>query len=188
LSPIAAVDPESQSQLLPEAVEDAYFGGGENPSPVARSEKIVGVFNAHRPGVRNMIEQTLARLQRTRNDVRFEIFAKPPTPDDLRGVDVWVDPATSDVDFDGYVAEAIAAGKALVASRTPINSLRVEHGRTAFLIPQRDANELTHAILTALFKSEVVRLKIEAARQTAGKFRPRQRLRVLERIYETLVQ
>ena len=202
LSPVAPANPDARVQLLPEAVEEVYFGGDlrleigdshpTNPrspisnlqSPIA-NRRIIGSFA--RQSVTNMIEQTLARLQRTRDDVQWRVFESAPTSDDLRAVDLWVDPATSDDDFDGFVAEAIAAGKAVVASRTEINSQRLESGRTGFLVPPRDPNELTHAILTALFKPEVARLKIEAAKQTAGKFRPRQRLRVLERIYEALV-
>lgn len=178
VSPVAPIDPDARLQLLPEAVDDAYF----------EVEDHLGTFGRHRPGVSNLIEQTLARLHRTREDVRWSLFDRAPTPDDLRAVDVWVDPATSESDFDGFVAEASAAGKAVVASRTTINRQRLEKGRTGFLVPPRDPNELTHAILTALFKSEAAKLKIEAAKQTAGKFRARQRLRVLERIYETLVQ
>jgi len=194
VSPVAPIDPESRVQLLPEAVDDSYFGIGDSgfgvgnriPNPESRIPTI-GTFGRHRLGVANMLEQTLARLHRTREDVRWSVFDHAPTPDDLRAVDVWVDPATSEDDFDGFVAEASAAGKAVVASRTTINAQRLEKGRTGFLVPPRDPNELAHAILTALFRSEAAKLKIEAAKQTAGKFRARQRLRVLERIYETLV-
>jgi len=197
VSPIAPIDPDARLQLLPEAVDDAYFEIGDwrleigsrdsnLQSPI--SNLLIGTFGRHRPGVANMLEQTLARLHRTREDVRWSVFDHAPTPDDLRAVDVWVDPATSESDLDGFVAEASAAGKAVVASRTTINAQRLEKGRTGFLVPPRDPNELAHAILTALFRSEAAKLKIEAAKQTAGKYRARQRLRVLERIYEILVQ
>ena len=46
--------------------------------------------------------------------------------------------------------------------------------------------EFTHAILAALFKPEFAQQKIDAARQTREKFRPRQRLRVLTQVYESL--
>ena len=186
VSPIAPVDPNSRVQLLPEAVDEGYFQANLK-SPISNL-RIIGTFGPHRPGVASMVEQTLARLQRTRDDIEWRVLDSVPTPGDLRDVDLWVDPATSESDFDGFVAEASAAGKAVVASRTAINAHRLEKGRTGLLVPARDANELTHAILSALFKSEVASLKIEAAKQTAGKFRPRQRLRVLERIYETLVR
>ncbi len=187
LTPIAPADPDGRIQLLPEAVDDPYFSGGvaivpDRPPGV----RIAGTFGRSRPGVANAVEQTLSRIERFRSDLVWRLFDQAPSPSDLAGVDVWVDPATTENDFDGFVAEAIAAGKAVVASRTPINAQRLEEGRTGFLVPPRDPNELVHAILAALFKPEVARLKIEAARQTAGKFRARQRLRVLDRIYEAL--
>jgi glycosyltransferase involved in cell wall biosynthesis len=92
---------------------------------------------------------------------------------------VWVDPALDADDRDGFVAEAQVAGKIVVASRTPINIKRLEKGRTGFLVPAADPNELTHAILAALFKPEVSDSKIEAAKQTISKYHPRQRLRAL---------
>jgi hypothetical protein len=46
---------------------------------------------------------------------------------------------------------------------------------------------MTHAILSALFKSEVAQEKIQSAGQTASKFRAKHRLRVLTRLYETLI-
>jgi glycosyltransferase involved in cell wall biosynthesis len=135
----------------------------------------------------NFVEQTLVRIGRFRDDVTWKLFDRPPSPDDLAGVDVWVDPAVEEADLDGFVAEAVVSGKSVVASRTEVNALRLEQGRTGLLAPPNDPNEVTHAILAALFKPEVARSKIEAARQTAGKFRPRQRSRVLERIYETVI-
>ena len=90
-------------------------------------------------------------------------------------------------DFDGFVAEALVAGLPVVASRVKLNALRLEQGRTGFLVPPRDPNELAHAILAALFKPERATSKSNAARQTASKFRAKQRLRVLMHMYETLV-
>ena len=192
--------------LVPEAIEEKWFvtdndvGAGfsrpandetklaKDGQAALRGVHRIGTFGAHRAGVKNMIEQTIARLQRFRDDLEWHTFTRPPSPEDLAAVDVWVDPATSDNDLDGFVAEAYVVGKALVASRTPINIHRLEKARCGFLVPPNDPNELGHAILTALFKPEVARLKIQAAKQTAGKFRPRQRLRVLERMYETLIQ
>ena len=90
-------------------------------------------------------------------------------------------------DFDGFVAEGLVFGLPLVASRTPINAQRLEQGRTGFLVPVNDPNEMTHAILTALFKTEASESRQNAARQTASKFRARQRLRILERLYEQTI-
>lgn len=171
-------------QFLPEAVEEHYFASGENAPPRAAALHRVGSYA--RPSIVEIVEQTIMRLHRFRDDIEWHLFEEPPSPADLAGVEAWVDPALDDHDFNGFVAEAIAAGKAVVASRTPINAKRLEQGRTGFLVPRNDPNELTHAILAALLKPEVARSKIEAARQTSGKFRPRQRLRILERIYQDL--
>jgi Glycosyl transferases group 1 len=182
--PAAIVSPAE----VPEAVEERYFAA-ELPAEIPadqRTEFIIATFA--RRSVRNAIEQTITRIHRFRDDVTWKLFERVPTPEDLAGVDVWVDPAIEENDLDGFVAEAIAAGKPVAASRIAINAQRLENGRTGFLVPRNDPNELTHAILAALFKPEVARSKIEAARQTAGKFRPRQRSRVLERIYETVIQ
>jgi glycosyltransferase involved in cell wall biosynthesis len=75
----------------------------------------------------------------------------------------------------------------VVAARTRVNSLRLEKGRTGWLVPMRDPNEMTHAILSALFKPEVAQARVEAAKQTISKFRTRQRMRVLLQLYETLI-
>ena len=184
LSPIAPIDSKAYLQNVPEAVEERYFK--ETGQPGVPVLHYVGAFDGQRPGVRSMLELTLARIQRFRTDVTFRVFDSAPTPDDLTGVEAWLDPATLENDYDGFTAEAIAAGKAVVAARTAINAQRLENGRTGFLVPCNDSNEMTHAILAALFKLEVARQKIEAARQTVGKFRPRQRLRVLERIYQAV--
>ena len=55
----------------------------------------------------------------------------------------------------------------------------------ALVVLPNDPNELTHAILAALFKPEVAQQKIEAARQTISKFHPRQRLRALQQMLTT---
>ncbi|HSP14605.1 MAG TPA: glycosyltransferase [Thermoanaerobaculia bacterium] len=168
----------------PEPVEEVFFQlESRIPSPESH---VLGSFA--RSSIANLIEQTLGRIRRFRDDVEWRLFERAPTPEDLAGVDAWVDPATAEDDLDGFVAEALVSGKPVVASRITINLQRLEKGRTGFLVPPGDPNELTHAILTALFKPEVARTKIEAARQTAGKFRPRQRLRLLERIYETVMK
>jgi hypothetical protein len=168
---------------LPEAVDEVYF---DRPAPIdpQRTPKVLGSFGRDRNGVLSMIELTMARIRRFREDVDWLLFDHPPAPDDLALVDAWVDPATSEDDYDGFVAEAVVSGKVVVASRVAINTKRLDKGMSGFLVPPRDPNELAHAILAALFKSEVALKKIEAARQTAGKFRARHRLRLLEKIYQ----
>jgi len=168
--------------FIPEAVEEKYFDGEEKQ----RGKPTVGTFA--RPQLRNIIEQTAARIQRYRDDVDWLLFDTAPSPDDLRGVDVWVDPAMSDTDLDGFAAEAIAAGTAVIASRIVINVQRLEKGRTGVLVPPGDPNEWTHAILAALFKPEFRHSKRIAAQQTASKFRPRHRARALIELYESILQ
>jgi phosphatidylinositol alpha 1,6-mannosyltransferase len=163
---------------IPEAVEEQYF------APSASTGHGVGVFV--RSSIRGIVEQIRARVQRTRDDVVWHLFDRPPSPDDLAQVAVWLDPAVADDDFDGFVAESLAMGRLVVASRTPINVQRLEKGRTGFLVPPRDANEVTHAILAALFKPEVGTPRSDAARQTVSKYRPRLRVRALSDLYERL--
>lgn len=177
VEPRVVVTPEN----LPEVVEEQYFAASYTPP------RTNTVGSLARAATRNHVEQTLHRIERFRDDVTWKLFAAPPTPDDLGGVDVWVDPAVDENDYDGFVAEALVVGLPVVAARTPVNSLRLEKGRTGMLVPARDPNEMTHAILSALFKPEVAQGKITAARQTSSKFRMRQRLRVLVHLYETLI-
>jgi glycosyltransferase involved in cell wall biosynthesis len=177
VEPRVVVTPEN----LPEVVADEYFAASVTPP----GTNTIGSFV--RESTRNHVEQTLHRIERFRDDVAWKLFVAPPVPGDLAGVDVWVDPAVDENDFDGFVAEALVVGLPVVAARTPVNSLRLEKGRTGLLVPPRDPNEMTHAILSALFKPEVARARIGAARQTIAKFRMRQRLRVLLQLYETLI-
>lgn len=164
---------------LPEAVEESYFFTTENTEST-EGKKTLGSFNRRK--IRRMIESTIPRIHRTREDVDWLLLDEPPAPEDFAQFDAWVDPATDDDDYDGFVAEALVAGKIVVASRTPMNVKRLEKGRTGILVPPGDANELTHAILAALFKPEVAQQKIEAARQTISKFHPRRRLRALTQL------
>jgi hypothetical protein len=167
---------------LPEAVEDIYY----DPRPTTHDlNSTVGSFL--RPSVTPVIEQTMARIHRFREDVQWRLFSHPPSPEEIASVDVWVDPAVEEDDYDGFVAEAMAAGVIAVAARTPVNEQRCEKGRTGLLVPPCDPNELTHAILAALFKPEVARAWSEAARQTVSKYRSRRRLRVLTQMYEHLI-
>lgn len=162
----------------PEAVEDRYWN---LPRRSAQQNRIASF---QRAGTRNMVEQTLARIHRFRDDVTWDILDHPPAPEDLSTVDIWVDPAVEESDLDGYVAEALVVGLPVVASRTKMNSTRLENGRTGWLVPVRDPNEMTHAILAALFKPEVAENKLASARQTISKFKTRQRVRVLGSVYE----
>jgi glycosyltransferase involved in cell wall biosynthesis len=163
---------------LPEAVEEHWWTPNDR-----RRTMNVGTFL--RKPLTNLIHQTFVRLHRTRDDVEWRLFERPPAPEEMSTVAVWVDPALSDDDRDGFVAEALVAGNVVVAARTTINVQRLEKGRTGFLVPRDDANELAHAILTALFKPELGQAKTSAARQTISKFRQRQRLRALTQLYDS---
>jgi glycosyltransferase involved in cell wall biosynthesis len=167
---------------LPEVVEERYFSVAWTRRTDRQDRKVVGSFG--RPSVRNSVEQTMARIRRFRDDVDWQIYGQPPSPEDLASVDLWVDPAAEENDFDGFTAEALVVGLPVVATRTAINILRLEQGRIGFLVPPRDPNEMTHVILSALFKTEVAENKQFAARQTVSKFRARHRLRILNRLYD----
>jgi len=168
---------------VPEAVEEMYFTdslAGEGAGAPLR------IASFRRASILGIVEQTVHRLHRTRDDIEWLLLERPPTAEDFTEIDAWIDPAVDDADFDGFAAEAMVGGVVAIASRTPLNVHRLEKGRTGFLVPSGDANELTHAILAALFKPELAQQKLEAARQTISKFRPRQRLRALTSLYESL--
>jgi len=177
VEPRIVVTPEN----LPEVVDDSYFAATIDPPRT----NTIGSYA--RDATRNQVEQTLHRIERFRDDVRWKVFISPPTPEDLAGVDVWVDPVAEEKDYGGFVAEALVVGLPVVAARTRVNALRLENGRTGILVPLRDPNEMTHAILSALFKPEVAQGRVAAARQTNAKFRMRHRLRVLTQLYEQLI-
>jgi len=164
---------------LPEAVEERWFHGAEDAQPAGGglSGRRRTIASFRRESIVPLVEQTMARLHRTREDIDWLLVDEPPA--DFTPFDAWIDPAIEESDLDGFVAEALVAGKIVVAARIPINIKRLEKGRTGLLVPQCDPNELTHAILAALFKPEVAETRIEAAKQTISKFRPRQRLRAL---------
>jgi hypothetical protein len=169
---------------VPEAVEERYFlvAGGQWPV----TGLAIGSFA--RGSVHSFIEQTMHRIDRFRDDIEWRLFSHPPRPEEIAELGAWVDPAVKDDDYDGFAAEALVVGVNVVAAATPINVQRLENGRTGFLVPGNDPNEMTHAILAALFKPEVARARSDAARQTVGKFRAGGRIRALTRIYESVVR
>ena len=164
---------------LPEVVEEGYFSVAAKRRTDIRIEnrRVVWGFGAKQR------RATMARIHRFRDDVTGRFSGSRPHRD-LASVDVWVDPAVGENDFDGFTAEALVIGLPVVATRTAINILRLEQGRIGFLVPPRDPNEMTHVILSALFKTEVAENKQLAARQTVSKFRARHRLRILNRLYD----
>ncbi|MGZ8797379.1 MAG: glycosyltransferase, partial [Thermoanaerobaculia bacterium] len=121
----------SDGQLLPEAVEEIWF---DAPAKRESTPPRNLIASYSRASIINAVEQALLRIGRFREDIAWNLFDRIPTPDDLAGVDAWIDPAVNQNDHDGFVAEAIAAGKVVVASRIPINAHRLENGRTGFLV------------------------------------------------------
>jgi hypothetical protein len=168
---------------VPEAVANEWFETDvSRPSNVQK--KSVGSFGPARKNLMTTIERVFARIERVRDDVEWSVFDEPPTPEELATVDLWADPAEGD-DLDGFVAEALVAGKTVVATRTPINLERLNFGRDGHLVPPSDPNEMTHAILTALFKPEAA-VRSSAAR--GSKFRPSVRAAALTRLYEAVTR
>lgn len=171
---------------IPEAVEKRYRSPVvESATP--RDHFRIATYCGRRPGVENMIGQTLVRIHRFRDDIDWLSFDTPPEPGDLHEIDLWVDPATREEDLDGFVAEALSTGRLVVASRTGLNQNRLGGGRFGFLVRPNDPNELAHAVLNALFKEEAsgpIRLSLPAA---SRRFLPDSRVAALLAIYEGVV-
>ena len=183
-SSATSAPPRDQSSANSASPRDQSSANSASPrDQLPAREKSIGSFD--RPSTRNAVEQTVARIDRFRSDVTWKLFTRPPSPDDLLAIDLWADPASDDSDLDGFTAEALVAGLPTVSSRTAINVERTEGGRLGALVPPRDPNEWTHAILTALFKPEVVQSSLDAARRASSKFRADHRRRALEQIYRS---
>jgi len=89
------------------------------------------------------------------------------------------------IDFD--LLQDLSTQVTLTYGQPPVSELPEAVAEEYFEVGQpTPANELTHAILAALFKPELGKEKLAAARQTISKYRPRQRLRALVTIYESL--
>lgn len=116
------------------------------------------------------------------------VATKSPSPDELVDLDLWVDPTVSENDLDGFVAEALVCGVPVVAARTPVNRERLSEGQAGFLVPPGDPNELTHAMVTALFKSELRDPRLKHARDTPDRFRADHRTARLLEIYADLTR
>ncbi len=171
---------------VPEAVEDEWFidaTSRQEPAGVAT----VGTY-VRSDQSRNRVEQAYGRIQRFRDDVTWTFFEEPPAPAELSALDLWVDPATGDDDHDGMVVEAIVCRTLVVASRTAPNTRRLDSGRAGVLTPSGDHNELTHAVLNALFKEEVRAPRLLHAAQIRDRFRPERRRAAVGAIYREIVR
>lgn len=172
--------PAASTSAIPEAIERGVGERGVGVSP--REHYTIGVLVGRR-NVRPLVDATAHRLARFREDVDWRLFDAPPTPEEMNHLHLWFDPALDERDLDGYTAEALASGLHVVATRTPVNTQRLDGGRAGFLAPPNDPNELTHAIVTALFKPEISGPKLEAARDAAARFDPSRRRDALLDLY-----
>jgi hypothetical protein len=167
---------------VPEAVGNEWFvDAGARASSDGRKHAGSLVRNAD---VRNSAEQSYARIQRFREDVEWTFFEEPPTPAELASLDLWIDPAADDDDLDGMVVEAIACRTLVAAARTPANARRLDDGRAGLLCPPGDHNEMTHAVMNALFKDEISEPRRHYAERIRDRFRPHRRQAVVLGIYE----
>lgn len=141
------------SDAIPEAVAREYLSGARSYSAKMSGRRLIG-STGRGAGMSEMVEAVFARLARFRDDIDWNVFDAFPSNEEMDQVDVWVDPAIDDADFDGFVAEALVRGRLIVAARTPINAWRLAGGKYGVLVRPADPNEMAHAIVNALFKPE----------------------------------
>ncbi|HUF17995.1 MAG TPA: hypothetical protein VMS12_08140 [Thermoanaerobaculia bacterium] len=172
---------------LPEAVEEQYFSVKEGREAAGgKARYTIGSYGPSRHGVSSLTQRTIARLERFRQDIDWMMFDAPPSREQLAELDLWVDPASDETDYDGFTAEALVAGMRVVACRTAINRDRLAEG-SGFAVPIEDPNELAHAIVTALFKDEIAGQRLEAAAAQSGRFDPSVRSESLLRLYNQIL-
>ena len=181
-SPAALTSPFG-SRGLPEAVDPSLF----QRVALDRSEKRT-IGSLQRASTSSLIQLTMLRIARVRGDVEWREFAAPPSAIDLQEIALWVDPAVDEADFDGFTAEALVAGLPVIASQTAINEQRLDRGAAGILVKRNDPNELSHAILKAMFKPETIEPRIFAARQIAERFRVERRRDTLDRMYREIAR
>lgn len=180
IAPPEVVLGPAPDSAAPEAVSNSWFElrGRRTDRPA------IGVF-ARSDSVREAVAASRSRIERFRGDVRWTILQRFPEPEDLENLAVWLDPSPVD-DHEGGVNEALAAGRIVVASRTPANVARTASGEAGFLVPPGDPNETVHALLAALFKPEAVRPRMMAAEHLSERLRPAARAAKLMEIYRGL--
>jgi glycosyltransferase involved in cell wall biosynthesis len=170
---------------VPEAAGEEWFIEGRRKHGDGRRRR-VGTY-ARTDAVKNHAEQAAGRIQRFREDVDWVMYERPPSPEELVELDLWVDPASGDGDLDGMVVEAVVSLTPVVAARTAVNSRRLDGGKAGLLTPIGDHNELTHAVLNVLFKSEVSTPLRQHAEAIRDRHRPERRRAALERIYKEVI-
>jgi len=91
--------------------------------------------------------------------------------------------------FGMCIAEAMAAGVPVVATRVGGIPELVEHGKTGLLVPPGDARELANAICTVLSDPELRRKSATAARIKAlAQYTPRRVAEQTLAVYETILR
>lgn len=178
VSPHPAID---AAAVLPEMVDPGYF---HSPGAPNENSTVGGIVTER---TRQQYEAVRARITRLRDDVRWRPFDTVPSPQEMATVTCWVDFGVAE-DEEGGVAESLVSGRAVIAPRTEPNRQRLLEGAAGFLVPKHDPNETAHVILTALFKPEVARERIETAVSNRDRFHPSTRLRELETLYDEVTR
>lgn len=185
-APAAIVTPLSPDSL-PEAVDDGYFAQADSP-PRPHGPFVIGSAGPQRRGIDVMTKATMARLGRFRDDVEWRVFETIPSPAELQELDLWIDPALDDLDFDGGTAEALCSRKTVVASRTEVNRMRTDDGAAGLLVPVGDPNEMTHAILLGLFKPELRKPRSQRLITIGARFERSARSESLMKLYRSILR
>ena len=159
---------------FPESVSRDYLRA--NPG----NDGSLMVASVRSPERSSMRERTLARIARFRHDVHWTEFDDMPPAAQFAGAQLWVDAGT---DGDGGSLEALASGIPVVACRSRISVARSNDGRSAWLVPPNDPNELAHAVLSCLFRPELNEARVAAARAERDRFDPQRRAAALLSLY-----
>ncbi|MDX1583274.1 MAG: hypothetical protein R3338_06700 [Thermoanaerobaculia bacterium] len=167
---------------IPEAVDSRFFDVGP---PESSTPSVSGIVENDR--ARSFAEAVRSRIVRLRDDVDWRTTPRVPSADELTDLHVWID-FGGPTARDSYVPEALVCGLTVVTERSKLNNERLLQGKAGFLVPPDDPNEMAHVVLTALFKPEIARPRLESARQSRDRFRPSVRQSALENLYESVAR
>jgi glycosyltransferase involved in cell wall biosynthesis len=131
--------------------------------------------------------RTLAKEIGVADHVHFAGFQDPVRPF-LRALDLYVHPARME-GFGIAVVEAMAQGKAVVATRTGGVPEVVEHGQTGLLVEPGDPDQLGIAVVS-LLRDEERRLRMgnNGAARARARFDLRAAVKATEQVYRTLLK
>jgi len=135
-------------------------------------------------------QSNLDVLARDLNLGRRLIFTgqRQDVPEILREVDVVVHPSLTE-GLSNVILEAMAAGIPVVATRVGGNPELVEHGRSGFLVPAENADEIANAIARLLDQPQMARSFGERARQRViNEFSIERMLATTEALYMRLIE